>query len=521
MSSYHKLMLLLLLPIAAVSNSHAAPLPAVLSHTLLLPSALIALAVSQPAEESVTDDIIKVYEKSVVMILTVRQDFDYTTPWKKQPMSRSIGTGFVIDGNRILTNAHNVANARYLEVKKQYLAQRYPAQILYVGHDCDLALITVADPSFFSDTTPLSFGTIPHINSPVQTCGFPMGGQQLSITEGVVSRVETGIYSHTQADSHVIVQTDAAINPGNSGGPVLQNGKVVGVAFQGLTAADNIGYMIPTTVIEHFLTDVKDSTYNGFGSAGIGAFEGLHSPSYKTFLKIPDTVHGVVVTEVIRASTTEGVLQKDDVITKIDDFDIDNDGNIQIDGLRLELTEVIDRKQIGETVKLEFYRDGQLKNAEIKVALNAPVLTWGRIYDKEPKYQIYGGLTFVTISRNYLETWGEEWLKDIPFTLRYLFMHANYLIDDPNRKELVVLSEILPDEVSTYVTGFKGQVVESVNGIKINALQDLPSAFEKDIDGYWIISFMNNDSPMILDAAQARHRQADILSKYQVPAAAN
>jgi len=108
---------------------------------------------------------------------------------------------------------------------------------------------------------------------------------------------------------------------------------------------------------------------------------------------------------------------------------------------------------------------------------------------------------------------------DIPFTLRYLFMHANQLIDDPNCKDFIVLSEILPDEVNSYVTGFKNQVVESVNNIKINSLQDLPAAFDKDIDGYWIVRFMNNDSPMILDAQAARRRQADILLKYQVPAA--
>ena len=515
------LMLSLVLCIMPAAITLAAPLPFVLNRILALPPALIALAVAEPDDASVSIDIISTYEKSVVMIMAVRQDFDYTAPWKKLPMSRGTGTGFLIDSNRILTNAHNVANARYIEVKKQYLAQRYPAQVQYIGHDCDLAILTVPDPSFFADTKPLDFGPIPRINSTVQTCGFPVGGRQLSITEGVVSRVETGTYSHTQADAHVIVQTDAAINPGNSGGPVLQDGKVVGVAFQGLTAADNIGYMIPTTIIKHFLTDVKDGTYDGFGSSGITAYEGLHNPSYKTFLKVPPAIQGIVITEIIRGSTAEGILKKDDVLTKIDDFDIDNDGMIAIDGLRLEYSEVIDRKQLGETVKVEFYRDGTPKTAEIKVALNAPVLTWGRLYDQEPKYQIHAGLTFVTISRNYLENWGRNWLMDIPFTLRYLFIHANHLIEDPNTRELVVLSEVLPDEVNAYLAGFRNQVVVSVNNIKINALSDIPAAFEKTLDGYWIVRFMNNDSPMIIDAAAARRRQADILSKYQVPAAAN
>jgi S1-C subfamily serine protease len=505
---------LLLLHFLINLSIYAAPLPAVMTESLVLPPVLISLAVAETTSSPLYEIS---YEKSVVMIMTVRQDFDFVAPWKKQPMSGGVGTGFVIDGNRILTNAHNVANARYIEVKKQYLAQRYPAQIQYIGHDCDLALLTVDDTSFFVDTAPLSFGPIPSINSTVQTCGFPMGGRQLSITEGVVSRIETGTYSHTQFDSHVIVQTDAAINPGNSGGPVLQNGKVVGVAFQGLQSADNIGYMIPTTVIHHFLTDVKDGTYDGFGSPGIGAFEGLHNPSYKTYLNVPANIEGIIITEIVRKSTAEGTLQKGDVLTTIDGYNIDNDGMIRIDNLQLEFSEVIDRKQLGEIVKIEYYRNGSPVTADLKVALNTPVLTWARQYDIEPDYQIYAGLTFVKVSRNFLESWGRSWITDIPFTLRYLFMHANHLSEDPNRVDYVVLSEILPDEVNAYVTGFKNQVVESVNNIKITALKDLPTAFEQDIDGYWIIRFMSNDSPMILDAHAARSRQADILRKYQVP----
>jgi len=482
---------------------------------------LVATPLPAAVQESVFEDIIKTYEKSVVMIMAVRQEFDYVTPWKKRPMSGGVGTGFVIDGRRILTNAHNVANARYIEVSKQYEATRYPAAVEFVGHDCDLAIVRVYDESFFDDTTPLSLGGIPRVNSTVQTCGFPMGGRQLSITKGVVSRIETGIYSHTQADSHVIIQTDAAINPGNSGGPVLQDGKVVGVAFQGLQQADNIGYLIPTTVIRHFLTDIEDGTYDGFGSLGADTFEGLHNPAYKKYLQVPPAVEGVVVTEVVRNSTAEGILKKGDVLTKIGDYTIDNDGLIHIDGLRLDFSEAIDRKQIGETIDITFYRDGRPQTATLNVALNYPVLTWGRLYDNEPKYHIFAGLTFVTLSRNFLENWGRNWLSEIPFTLRYLFFHANELIDDAERKQLVVLSEILPDDVNVYLAGFKNQVVETVNGVKINTLKDLPAAFEKDQDGYCIVKFMNNDSPMIIDAAAARSRQADILNKYQVPAAFN
>ncbi len=481
---------------------------------LMIGSMSFCLAQSPPSASSSAS-----YEKSVVMIMSVHQDYDYSTPWKKAAMGRGVGSGFIIDGSRILTNAHNVANQRYIEVKKQNFARRYPAQVEFVGHDCDLAILKVADLEFFQNTEPVSFGGLPKINSTVQTCGFPMGGRQVSVTEGVVSRLETGVYSHSQAAQHLVVQTDAAINPGNSGGPVFQDGKVVGVAFQGLQSGDNIGYMIPTTVIDHFLIDIEDSRYDGFGKIGLSLFPGLHNPSYKKYLQIPDGEDGVVITDIVLNATSQEILKKGDVITKIDDFNVDNDGRILIDGLTLEMSEVTDRKQIGQFVIVTFYRQGQKQTGKIKIAKNDSVLAWNRQYDKIPRYKVFAGLTFVPVTRNYLERWGRSWIMDVPFTMRYLFIESNQLNNDPNRQEYVALSEVLPDEVNAYTEGFKGQVVESVNGLEIKKLGDLEQAFQKENNGYWFVNFMGNDTPLIMDAAQAAKRHEMILEKYGIPKA--
>lgn len=457
------------------------------------------------------------YENSVVMLLVVKQEYDFSAPWKKQPMAQGAGSGFIIEGNRILTNAHNVADQRYIEVKKQNLAKRFPAQVEFVGHDCDLAVVTVQDPQFFDETIPLEFGDLPSINSTVQTCGFPIGGRQISITEGVVSRLETTTYSHSQGSQHLVVQTDAAINPGNSGGPVLQNGKVVGVAFQGLSSADNIGFLIPTTIIDHFLKDIEDGTYDGFGKFGISLYPGLHNQTYKQYLKIPDAEDGIVVIDVLQNSTTYGKLQIGDVLTKIDDFNIDNDGRILIDGLSLELSEIIDRKQIGESVTVTYYRNGQKNQQELIISTNEPIIPWDRLYDTQPDYRVFAGLTFVQLNRNFLEKWGSKWITEIPFSLRYLFIDSNQLNKNPDRKDYVVLSERLPDEVNAYLDGYQNQVLETVNGFPILKLTDLDAAFQKDIDGYWVVKFRGNDAPMVIDAALARQRHGLILNKYEVP----
>ena len=456
-------------------------------------------------------------EKSVVMIRGTGQEFDFVTPWKPKAMAQGVGTGFIIDGGRVLTNAHNVSNNKYLELQKQDVAKRYPARVAFIGHDCDLAVLTVDDKSFFDNTAALELAELPGVNTAVETYGFPMGGRRISVTKGIVSRIQMDTYAHTGADSHLVIQTDAAINPGNSGGPVMQEGKVVGMAFQGLRQAENIGYMIPTTVIRHFLTDIIEGKYDGFGSLGVMLYPGLHNPAYKDYLNIPSDQQGIVVIETIMHSSVESILKAGDVLTQIDQYPIDNDGRVEIYGLKLDMSEVVETKQIGQTVELAFYREGSPMKATATISLNRPVFEIARQYDIEPEYVCFAGLVFVPASRNYLESWGPEGIKNLPFNLRYLFNNSMQLNEDRARKEYVVLSEIMPDEINAYAREFKSQVIESVNGTTIEELADTWKAFDKPPDGFYAIKFMGVDSPLILDAKEAHARQAAILEKYDIP----
>ncbi|KPK37143.1 MAG: hypothetical protein AMJ65_15305 [Phycisphaerae bacterium SG8_4] len=458
--------------------------------------------------------------ESVILIRSVKQDFDHVTPWKRAPLSRISGSGFVVAGNKILTNAHNVSNSRYVELRKENIARRFVARVVFVGHDCDLAMLAVDDASFFEGTAALELAGIPEVNSTVSTYGFPVGGDRISVTEGVVSRIEMDTYVHTGADKHLVIQTDAAINPGNSGGPVIQDGQVVGVAFQGLTEADNIGYMIPTTVIRHFLKDVEDGRYDGFGSMGTIFYPGLHNPSYRDYLQVPPEEDGVVVLDTVMHSSLESVLKPADVMTRIDDYNIDNDGTVVIHGLRLSISEVVEAKQIGETTELTFYRQGKRMTATATIALNRPIFEQARQYDRPPPYVCFAGLVFVPATRNFLETWGRQWPRDIPFYLRYLFAHSMKLNADRQRKEYVVLSAIMSDEINSYADPFKSQVVDSISGVKIHGLDDVQKAFEQTTEKFYEITFMGNNRILPIDAEKARLRHEPILKKYRIPAEA-
>ncbi|MEO6053500.1 MAG: serine protease, partial [Chthoniobacterales bacterium] len=134
---------------------------------------------------------------SVVRIQTVSLEPDYRLPWNSGRMMNGTGTGFVIGGNRIMTNAHVVSNARHIQIYKEGVPKPYPAKVLFIAHDCDLAIVAPIDPAFFHDIKPLELDGIPKIESGVTVFGYPIGGERLSVTRGVVSRIAFQEYSHS------------------------------------------------------------------------------------------------------------------------------------------------------------------------------------------------------------------------------------------------------------------------------------------------------------------------------------
>ncbi len=218
-------------------------------------------------------------QNSLVRITATEVEPDYKAPWNSGGIQRGIGAGFVISGDRIMTNAHVVSNSRYLTVEREGDPNKYPASVFFVAHDCDLALMEVASPDFAKNMAPLTFGGIPELESTVSAYGYPIGGQRMSVTTGIVSRIDFQLYTHSSIDQHLAIQISAQINPGNSGGPVMQDGKVVGVAFQGYSGdvAQGVAYMIPTPVINRFLKDVEDGHYDRYVDLGI-TYSKLQNP---------------------------------------------------------------------------------------------------------------------------------------------------------------------------------------------------------------------------------------------------
>src|SRR5881275_1718809 len=272
-------------------------------------------------------------QKSLVRITATAVDPDYKAPWNAGALQRGVGAGFVISGNRIMTNAHVVANSRYVTVERDGDPNKYPATVQFIANDCDLALITVSAPDFFKDMIPLKFGGIPALESTVSAYGYPIGGERMSVTTGIVSRVDFQLYTHSSVDQHLAIQISAQINPGNSGGPVMQDGKVAGVAFQGYSGdvAQGVAYMIPTPVINRFLKDIGNGHYDEYPDLAI-TYAKLQNPAQRKFLGLKDGDRGVLVSSVVAAGPSDGILKSGDVLLAIDGHPIASDANVEVEG---------------------------------------------------------------------------------------------------------------------------------------------------------------------------------------------
>jgi S1-C subfamily serine protease len=450
-------------------------------------------------------------QKSLVRITATSLDPDYKAPWNAGGLERGVGAGFVISGNRIMTNAHVVANSRYVTVERDGDPNKYPAKVQFIANDCDLAVITVSAPDFFKNMLALKLGEIPALESTVSAYGYPIGGERMSVTTGIVSRIDFQLYTHSSIDQHLAIQISAQINPGNSGGPVMQDGKVVGVAFQGYSGdvAQGVAYMIPTPVIKRFLQDISNGHYDEYPDLAI-TYAKLQNPAQRRFLGLKDDDHGVLVSSVVAAGPSAGILYPGDVLLAIDGHPIASDANVEMEGERAQFEEVVERKFKGDSVKIDILRNKRPLTVELKLYKPWPYSVQGHSYDVRPRYVLYGGLLFQPLNLDMLEAYRTADLRVRHF-FEYFVLDQLYL----QHPDVIVLANILPDPINTYLSPYRGGIVDEVNGKKIRTLDELASAFAESSERL-VIRMIGDGPPLVLNRSQVEAARERIKTRYNV-----
>lgn len=456
-----------------------------------------ALAAQEPSKPALPDssaaaaastNIPSDVESSVVKVFSTLRYPDPFRPWSKQPPTEVTASGVVIDGKRILTNAHAVLYASQVQVQASQSADKVSAKVVAVASGIDLAVLQLDDESLFASHRPLvRANTLPGIKDAVLAYGFPTGGDSLSITKGIVSRIE--FVPYTYPVSGLRIQIDAAINPGNSGGPAIAGDKMIGLAFSRLGDAQNIGYIIPNEEIELFLRDIADGRYDG-KPAMYDELQTLQNPALRAYLKLDKSVQGIVVHRPYSADAAYPLKQWD-IITRIGTDPVDDEGMIRLgSSLRVSFKYLIQKYVDHGAVPLTVVRASETRQVRLAVSPEHPALI-ADLNGSYPSYFIYGPLVFSHATTQLLSYFNNNiaWMRGLSFVGSPLITEFGEAPDAARDELVLVSSPFFPHALSKGYGNPSAGVVRSVNGTRVRNLRHLVALLRDLKDDFVVFEF--------------------------------
>jgi S1-C subfamily serine protease len=444
-------------------------------------------------------------EDSIVKVLATQRLPNPLRPWANGNPGEVMGSGTVIAGQRILTNAHLVLYATDISIQPHRGGDKIEAKVEMLAPDMDLAVLSVKGAKFFDKHPPLPRSEkLPKVTENVTVYGFPIGGNGLAVTKGVVSRIDYGPYS---GQGHgLIVQVSAAINPGNSGGPVLVGDRMIGVVFSRLRTGENIGYLIPNEEIDLFLDNAKDGCFKGKPSDISGAlYQRCENKALRRFLKLDDDdARGVLVLP-SRLRPAACPFEDYDVLTRVGGHDLDNEGMVQLaDDLRLPFESVLFKAAKDGAVPVTVLRRGQPVETALPVSAedNRLVRGWN---GGKPSYFIHGPIVFSPLT-----------LSAIPYYAQvrpdFDYPRLNERTRFPGEELVVVTSPLFNHKIAKGYSDPVGQVVKEVNGTPVKNLKHLVALLRDCKDEYLTFRFHEEGAELLVFRAdEMRQATEEIL----------
>src|SRR5687768_6715697 len=320
--------------------------------------------ISDPSVVSDEQNSIEVYKTISPGVAFINTTSVRESMWGTQE-GKGNGSGSVIDNNgHILTNYHVIEGAQRLTVSFGG-DKSYPAKFVGGDPDTDLAVIKI-DPPAGLPVVPLGDSDSLVVGQKVLAIGNPFGLDR-TLTTGVISGLQRPIRARNNRPIDAAIQTDASINPGNSGGPLLDKfGRMIGINSQILSPAGGsvgVGFAIPANTAKRIIPQILQ-----FGEvrrpklgASLPSVQDLQERGYRlpvtSGLLVYSLVPGGAAERAgLRAVSEEGTIG--DIIISVDGTQV-NDTD--------DLYRLLDKKQFGETVNLEVYRDGQTTRVPVRL----------------------------------------------------------------------------------------------------------------------------------------------------------
>jgi S1-C subfamily serine protease len=435
---------------------------------LIIPVLLLVAGVCWAESKTETD-----IRRSVVRISATQRPPNLLKPWMKENPREISGSGVVLDGQRILTNAHLVLYAKQIYIEPYQSSDKLAATVERIAPGIDLALLKVDDSTFWKDRLAVRKAPgLPESKDAVSVYGYPIGGSSLAVTKGTVARINYGLLG---SDFGLHIQIDAAVNPGNSGGPALVKDQMIGVVIGSSLEGQNIGYVIPNEEIDAFL---QRPTGKSSGKPRImDELQPLLNDALRNKLRLDPSVRGLLV-RAPASSDPAYPLKKGDILTRIGTYEIDNDGMVRVqENLRLGFPYVVAKMSRGDRVPVTLLRQGRKQVIDLPVVRNRRLLI-PPLHGKYPSYFVYGPLVLSPASASLVRILEGQLAEGSPLLSRW---NQEAAFDG---EELVVITAMLPHKIGKGYGDPTGQVVKHVNGTPIRNLRHLVETLRKVTDQY-------------------------------------
>ncbi len=479
--------------------------------TLLI--TIISIPISVAAQGFPKKDEVK---DSLAYITVYSQAYNQYMPWKKKNVVRNTYYGCAVSSSQILTTAEALIDSTFIKIKLNSSNEYLSAKIKSLDYSLNLALLEIDKGQDYKPLTPVVFGDY---KEGAQLRSYWLNSRSEVITgRGYMDRalVSKSSCSHTRNLTYVVANASQETGWGEI---FYDQDKAVGIAswFDGDSKESGV---IPAETIKIFLEESKKESYHGFGMIGFKA-EKLIDPARRRFLSLPDDeTNGVYISSLRNIGTGAEELKVNDCIVAIDNHTINAYGKFKhpLYG-ELNYEYLITSKPIGEKINFEIYRNGKKQSLEVECK-NFKVEDMLVPYyqrSKQPKFIIRGGFVFEQLTRPYLKLWGSDWRGSVSPYLLDIYKRLSFK-PTPERKEVIILSQVIPDDINVGYQQLAGLVVSKINNKNIGSMDDVFDALNGDsIDGFDIVEFELDYPTIVIDRAKAAIADMNISQRYRIP----
>ena len=455
-------------------------------------SCLVCRAAAQPGDSGMREKM----TQSLVYLNISSYPFDQLRPWKFTDVQQKRGLGCAVGRFDIITTAWNLTGARLIKVYRFGQNEFIPATIKIIDYETNLALLHLDPNALAEPLIPVKFVEKFRRGAKLNYYWLSKQGN-LETGQGYLdrARVRRSTVSFAYLLNYIVTNTSSETGSGQ----FYCDGRTpIGIACW--SSGTKQAALVPAVTINNFLADARDGDYHSVPVAGFTTTE-LIDPAVRSFLKMPPTIKdGCLVTDVHTLGTGRNLLRAKDVILAIDGRQIDAHSRF-LHPLysRIFFHHLLGTHKIGDNIKFDIWRDGTRRKVDVKAenfSAQQMLIPYYE-YDRRPEYIVTGGFVFQRLTRPYLTSWGHGWAGKVTPHLYHYYRDLAFKPTD-ERRDIVILSYVLPAQINLGYKDLGRLVVKNFNGMKIHSIADILTAQKLDPGSKYDVVEFELDNPEVV-----------------------